>query len=36
MYIDTKGAIMSGSDCKLEYKEYRLQHTFYDDKPEVV
>ena len=36
LYIDQKGAIMNGVDCKEEYKEYRKQHAFYDDKPEVV
>ena len=36
MYIDTSGIMMSGVDCKEEYKEYRKQHEFYNDKPEVV
>ena len=36
MYIDTAGKLMSGVDCKEEYREYRKGHTFYDDKPEVV
>ena len=36
LYIDQKGVIMNGVDCKEEYKEYRKQHSFYDDKPEVV
>ena len=36
LYIDQKGVIMNGVDCKEEYKEYRKQHCFYDDKPEVV
>ena len=36
MYIDIKGAIMSGMDCKDEYREYRKRHAFYADKPEVV
>lgn len=35
-YIDTHGKIMSGVDCKEEYKEYRKRHSFYNDKPEVV
>jgi hypothetical protein len=36
LYIDQKGAMMSGVDCKEEYREYRKQHSFYSDKPEVV
>ena len=36
MYIDTSGIMMSGTDCKEEYKEYRKRHEFYDDKPDVV
>ena len=37
MYLDPKdGQLMSGVDCKEEYKEYRKKHSFYDDKPEVV
>ena len=36
MYIDTSGIMMSGVDCKEEYREYRKKHSFYDDKPEVV
>ena len=36
MYIDTSGIIMSGVDCKEEYKEYRKQHEFYNDKPDVL
>jgi hypothetical protein len=36
MYIDTHGIMMSGVDCKEEYREYRKQHSFYDDKPEIV
>ena len=36
MYIDMKGAMMSGVDCKDEYREYRKIHAFYFDKPEVV
>ena len=36
LYIDTTGAIMNGVDCKEEYREYRKQHAFYNDKPEVV
>ena len=36
MYIDTAGKLMSGVDCKEEYRGYRKKHSFYDDKPEVV
>jgi len=36
MYIDTAGIMMSGVDCKEEYREYRKKHSFYDDKPEVI
>ena len=36
MYIDTSGIMMSGTDCKEEYREYRKRHEFYDDKPDVV
>ena len=36
MYIDTSGIMMSGNDCKEEYREYRKRHEFYDDKPDVV
>ena len=32
MYIDTSGRMMSGVDCKEEYREYRKQHSFYNDK----
>ena len=36
MYIDRSGIMMSGTDCKEEYREYRKRHEFYDDKPDVV
>ena len=36
MYIDTSGIMMSGTDCKEEYREYRKRHEFYNDKPDVV
>ena len=36
MYLDTSGRMMSGVDCKEEYREYRKKHSFYDDKPDVV
>ena len=37
MYLDPKDhKLMSGVDCKEEYREYRKKHSFYDDKPEVV
>ena len=36
MYIDTSGIMMSGTDCKEEYGEYRKRHEFYNDKPDVV
>ena len=36
MYIDTSGIMMSGVDCKEEYREYRKLYEFYNDKPEVV
>tara|TARA_B100001094_G_scaffold333404_1_gene411545 strand:- start:3880 stop:4923 length:1044 start_codon:yes stop_codon:yes gene_type:complete len=35
-YIDNSGRMMNGVDCKEEYKEYRKQHEFYNDKPDVV
>ena len=35
-YIDMKGAMMSGVDCKEEYRNYRKKHAFYFNKPEVV
>jgi hypothetical protein len=35
-YIDRNGKLMSGIDCKEEYKEYRKQHSFYDNKPEII
>lgn len=35
-YLDRDGKIMSGRDCKEEYKEYRKNNSFYDDKPEVL
>ena len=35
MYIDTSGIMMSGADCKAEYREYRKRHEFYNDKPDV-
>jgi hypothetical protein len=35
-YLDKNGKIMSGSDCKEEYREYRKIHSFYDNKPEVL
>ena len=35
-YIDRDGRLLSGNDCKEEYKEYRKKHSFYDDKPEVM
>jgi len=31
-----KGAMMSGVDCKEEYRKYRKKHAFYFNKPEVV
>ena len=35
-YIDMKGAMMSGVDCKEEYRNYRKKHAFYFNKHEVV